>query len=98
MADHEINDEIKIKLKQLGKDIEVTLVLKENPQFVLSPFEHKDMKVTDQIKQFRLKWLSPKADPSVMKLAKQCPVCKRQYKIDNSNCSIDGEELTYLNL
>ena len=93
-----IDDEVTIHYTQLGKEKQNKVKTAENPQFVLSPFEHEDMPITEQIKTFRSKWLSAKGDPTIMKLAKKCPTCKRQYSIDHMNCSVDGEKLNYYNL
>ncbi|MCB0279216.1 MAG: M61 family metallopeptidase [Calditrichaeota bacterium] len=93
-----IGDEVTIHYLQLDRAKEKTVKCAENTQFELSPFEHENKTVTAEMKSFRDKWLASKGDPSQMKLIKKCPVCNREYEIENSNCSIDGEKLNYYKL
>lgn len=58
---HQPKDELSITYRSLGESYESVIVLAENPELEVKPFEQLEKAVTDKIKSFRDDWLGSKA-------------------------------------
>jgi predicted metalloprotease with PDZ domain len=95
LESHEPGDTVKIRFERRLEEIEVDLILAEDPTVVVVPYEHEEIEVTDAMKSFRKSWLSPKSTSPESDLAKECPECKRTYGLAYAFCHVDGTELKF---
>ncbi len=93
-----------LKLKKPGEAIDINfnsrdgqkttkLVLQENPQLIVTPFEHDSLEITPNIVAFRKSWLGVGKNRNDSTLVRYCPLCKRAFPFRFEFCRYDGEAL-----